>query len=784
MADVPAGAAERARELRAELERHSHLYYVLDDPKISDAEYDALFRELSELEARHPELSDPASPTRRVGGAPLEGFSQYVHALPMYSLDNAMSLDEWREFAARVPRFFADEAARGVAEELAALRGGALDEKTGEKCRRSVKKAVEELLAAPAGTDYKGRFALAARLAAREVLGNAAPLFMDAFSPRLLAELPAGIWDDLPGALSRWWTDPKMDGLAVEVIYEDGVFVRGATRGDGVTGEDVTENMRTVRNLPLRLAAGDGPAPRLLEVRGEVILQRADFAALNARQAEEGGKVFANPRNAAAGSVRQLDSRVTARRPLRFLAYGVGRVQWGAEGGAWDTQSAVMAGLAALGFQIPPETGLCASTGEVAQRFERLGALRDALPFEIDGLVAKLDSLALQRVVGFTARAPRWALALKFPAHQAETRLIGIDIQVGRTGVLTPVARLDPVEVGGVVVANATLHNETMIRQKDVRVGDTVIVQRAGDVIPEIVRAVAEKRPSDAASYAFPRHCPSCHSEAELEENARTGTRVWRCINLACPATRLRGIVHFVSKAGLDMEGVGEKWIETLVDKGLLASPADLFDLAESDLLALDRMGEKSAANFVQGIAEARARATLDRFLAALGIRHVGEEIARLLAERYGSLDALMQAEPDDLMQTPKVGPEIAASVADFFANSENRALLERFRALGLWPVMGGGAPAGPRTALTGRKVLFTGSLAGLTRGEAERRARDAGAAIASGVSRGLDYLVVGDKAGSKLDKAAKLGIQTLTLERFLELTRPLGSEGGKGERS
>ncbi len=364
-------------------------------------------------------------------------------------------------------------------------------------------------------------------------------------------------------------------------------------------------------------------------------------------------------------------------------------------------------------------------------------------------------------------------MALKFPAHQAETKLLGIDIQVGRTGVLTPVARLDPVEVGGVMVSNATLHNETMIRQKDVRIGDTVIVQRAGDVIPEIVRAVPEKRPADSEPYDFPRTCPSCESEAELEENAKSGTRVWRCINLACPATRLRGIVHFVSKAGLDMDGVGEKWIETLVEKGMLASPADLFTLREADLLTLERMGEKSAANFVGGIAEAKARATLDRLLAALGIRHVGEEIARLLAERYGSLDALMVADADDLMKTPKVGPEIATSLVDFFANHENRALLERFKELGLWPVSGGATPAGPATALRGRKVLFTGSLEGMTRGEAERLARESGAVVASGVSKGLDYLIVGEKAGSKLDKARKLGIQTLTLEQFKQLCIP-----------
>ncbi|EPR44100.1 DNA ligase [Desulfovibrio sp. X2] len=785
--DAPSGpsatdsgdAAARVSELRRLLEYHSRRYYVLDDPEISDAEYDTLFRELQALEKAHPELDDPNSPTRRVGAPPLEGFEEYVHALPMYSLDNAMLLDEWREFAARAPRFFADEAARSVTLDVRRIVGRELDEKAEDKCRKSVKKAVEELLSAAPGTEYAKRFAEAARLGARELLGNSAPLFMNDFAPSLLAQIPADAWAELPEALGRYWADPKMDGLAIEIIYEDGRFVRAATRGDGVRGEDVTANVRTIRTLPMRLASADGaPVPRLLEVRGEVIMTKKDFHALNERQAERGEKVFANPRNAAAGSLRQLDSSVTARRPLRFMAYGVGRVEWpdGAEARSerWASQAQLMEGLAAMGLPIPPEVKLCASPEKVAERFTLLGEERDSLPFEIDGLVAKLDSLALQRVLGFTARAPRWALALKFPAHQAETVLERIEIQVGRTGVLTPVAKLTPVEVGGVVVSSATLHNEGLIREKDLREGDHVLVQRAGDVIPEVVRPLVEKRSGKEEPYEFPSTCPKCHSQAELEENEKTGTRIWRCINLACPATRLRGLAHFVSKAGLDIEGLGGKWIETLVDKGLLTSPADLFTLREKDLLELDRMGEKLASNFVASIEDARKQAALDRLVAALGIRHVGEEIARLLAERFDSLDAMAEATTEELSEVPKVGPEIAASVADFFANEENRKLLARFRELGLWPTAGETESTGPRTALSDRKVLFTGSLPDMPRSEAERRAREAGAVIASGVSKSLDYLVVGEKPGSKLAKAQTAGVRIIDLSEFLELCRPI----------
>lgn len=769
--DMP---GERAAFLRREIERHNRLYYTLDAPEISDAEYDLLFRELQELEARHPELAVPDSPTRRVGGEVLEGFAEYVHALPMYSLDNAMSLEEWREFAARVPRFFADEAARRVVEEISRLAGGKLDQKTLEKARREVKKAAEDLTRPPSDgvtpvADPAFEFARAARLAARAAVGHAAPLLLEGYSPSLLRDLAEDVWRDLPCALRRYWADPKLDGLAVEVVYENGRFVLAATRGDGERGEDVSVNLRTVRNLPLTLDESQGPAPRLIDVRGEVIIGKADFHALNVRQAEVGGKVFANPRNAAAGSVRQLDSRITARRPLRFMAYGVGRVEWAEGREGWRTQSEIMAGLAALGFAVPPQAGPCETVEEVARRFESLGVERETLPFEIDGLVAKLDSLALQRMLGFTARAPRFALALKFPAYQAETVLERIDIQVGRTGVLTPVAKLRPVEVGGVTVSSATLHNESLIREKDLRVGDHVLIQRAGDVIPEVVRPLVERRVGAEKPFEFPRTCPSCGSEVHASSD-----RVWRCQNLVCPAVRRQRIVHFVSKAGLDIEGVGRKWVEVLVDKGFVTTPADLFTIEASQLLTLERMGEKLAANFVSGIAAAKERATLDRLLAALGIPLVGEETARVLAEHFRSLDALQQATAGELTALPGISDKIAESVTDFFANEQNRELFGRFRELGLWPRLDAKELPGPRTALSGRKVLFTGSLNGLTRSEAERAARDAGAVVASGVSKTLDYLVAGEKAGSKLDKARKLGVRIISQDEFMHLCRPL----------
>jgi DNA ligase (NAD+) len=690
---VPSHVAARAESLREQLNYHSHRYYVLDDAEISDAEYDALFRELQDIEAEWPSLRTPDSPTHRVGDAVVAALETQAHTLRMYSLDNAFSGEEW-----------------------------------------------------------------------------------DAFIQRLLRAEP-----DAPTA---FWCDPKMDGLALEVIYENGVFTTALTRGDGEKGEIVTTAMRTVRNLPLRLH-GEGPHPIRLEVRGEVVITRAEFDALNAARRGAGEKLFANPRNAAAGSVRQLDASVTAGRPLRFLAYGVGQVVWpddvtgGAQGpeARWATHGQVMAALADYGFGTPPDARRCETPADVMAYYEELGRRRSELPFDIDGVVAKLDDLSAQAALGYTARAPRWAIALKFPAHQATTRLQHIAIQVGRTGVLTPVAELAPVAVGGVTVSRATLHNED-----EIRVGDMVVVQRAGDVIPEVVRPLPEHRPADGLpEFEFPRVCPVCHTPVRREE----GEAAWRCVNVGCPAVVRQSIIHFVSKAGLDIQGVGRRWVELLAERGKVTSPADLFSLDKQALLAFERMGPKLAENFIAAFDAARTGATLARLICALGIRHVGEQTARTLATHFADLDALGAAEGEALQQLPDIGPEVAGSIRAFFANEGNRALLERLRGVGLWPVRpvrsdadaasASGEGGGP---LAGLGVLFTGSLATLTRSEAERRAVAAGAHILGGVSKKLDLLVVGDKPGSKLDKATKLGIRVLREQEFLDLLEGGGGDG------
>lgn len=588
----------RAALLREKLEYHNHRYYVLDDPEITDAEYDGLFRELVALETEHPELDDPNSPTKRVGGAPAEGFTPYEHVERMYSLDNAMDLDSWYAFTERVA------------------------------------KAV-------------GR-------------------------------------DDV-----AWWTDPKMDGLALEVIYENGRFVRAATRGNGYVGEDVTGNMRTVMNLPLTLRGST--VPDLLEVRGEVVMSNADFAALNERQRLAGEKVFANPRNAAAGSIRQLDPKVAASRPLRFMAYGIGRVNWAQPLFAWTSQKEIMLGLGSLGFAVAPEARLCKSKAEVAEYFNELGLRREELPFEIDGVVAKVNSLDMQQALGFTSRAPRWAMALKFPAHQAKTVLRNIRIQVGRTGVLTPVAELEPVKLAGVVVSNATLHNKGYISERDFRVGDTVLIQRAGDVIPQVLSVDMEQRPETVEPYEFPTTCPVCGSPAKEDGEAV------RCTNETCPAKTVQRMIHFVSKAGLDMDGVGRKWVERLALDGALNSPADLFTLDKPTLLKYERMGDKSAENFIAAIADAREKAPLWRLIAGLGIRHVGEQTARTLADTYEDLEDLGRATREDLQGLDDVGPVVAESLHTFFQRKDTQTLVERFKAAGFWPKGEPGRPKPPR---------------------------------------------------------------------------------------
>lgn len=685
MSRTPSEAAQRAAELREQLERHNHRYYVLDAPEITDAEYDALFRELQALEAAHPELDDSNSPTRRVGGAPAEGFATYRHRLPLLSLDNAMALEEWREFAAR------------TAQAL--------------------------------------------------------------------------------GAAPAWWADPKMDGLAVEAVYENGALTVAATRGDGEKGEDVTRNLRTVKNLPLTLNRKAGPVPRLLEVRGEVVMTKAAFEALNERQAAAGGKIFANPRNAAAGSVRQLDPKIAAARPLRFLAYGVGLVEWEAPLFAWISQAGIMDGLRALGFSVPPEARRCQDAGAVEALFLKLQDERDSLPFEIDGLVVKVDSLDLQRELGQTARAPRWALALKFPAQQAATRLIDIKVQVGRIGVLTPVAELEPVRLAGVEVSSATLHNQDQINALGLRPGDRVLIQRAGDVIPQVVRNL-EERAVDAGVWRIPEQCPVCGSHtARLPGEAAV-----RCPNLSCPARLTQGLIHFVSKAGLDMQGVGGSWIEKLAQDGHLRSPADILTLNKKVLLGYKGMGPKSADNFLAAIEQAKA-APLHRFLSALGIEQVGEQTARTLAQHYADLDALALASEEELQQLPDIGPKVSASIRAFFDNPANRNLLQRFKELGLWP-RGGGSEAVTALPLAGKTFIFTGTLPGMSRLEAEALVEKIGGRAAPSITKKVDYVVAGEAAGSKLAKARDWGLTILDFTAFQDLVRTAQAALARGEGS
>ena len=734
--DSPEAAPEaHIAYLCAELERHNRLYHQLDAPEITDEAYDALFRELVALEEAHPALRRPDSPTLRVGGAVLPYLETRAHRRRMYGLDNVFSVEEWEAFRQRAER--------------------ALPEAT-------------------------------------------------------------------PGLLAAWWADPKLDGLACELTYEDGVLTQALTRGDGEVGEVVTQAMRTVRGLPLRLAA---PFPKLIEVRGEVLMFRKEFEELNERQAALGQKLFANPRNAAAGSLRQLDTSVTASRKLRFLAYSLGELDWGSQPEAapqqgralenlpfipeasakaakpsrpaqgsllsafaapeaprtpssfpqnqkpaphWRRHAEIMDALRGWGFETPPEGRLCRSAAEALDFVNAMEARRDDLPFEIDGVVFKLDDLEAQEALGFTARAPRFAAAWKFTARKAVTKLRKISIQVGRTGVLTPVAELEPVSLGGVMVQRATLHNEDEIRRLGIREGDMVVIQRAGDVIPDVLGPVLEQRPEGLPEYRFPTECPVCGSPVRRLE----GEAAWRCVNLACPAVIRRSIVHFVSKAGLDVDGVGAKWVEALIDAGRVQSPADLFTLTQEELMGYERMGEVSAGNFVSALDEARRKAPLMRFVAALGIRQVGEQTARTLAERFRDMDELAAASTEELMALPDIGPEVARCIREFFENRQNRELLERFRQLGLWPT--GGPKAQGEAApglLEGKRLLFTGTLS-RPRDEYRRMAEAAGANVASGVSKKLDALIVGADPGSKLEKARSLGVKVLDEEGFLSLLR------------
>ena len=690
-------ALARAQELRTELERHNYQYYVLDQPLVSDAEYDRLFRELQQLESEHPELASADSPTQRVGGAPLPQFEQLPHRTPMLSLGNAFSEEEVMAFDKRV-------------------------------CEGLKTENIEYL------------------------------------------------------------AEPKFDGLAVSLNYEQGVFVRGATRGDGYTGEDVTPNLRTVKSIPLRLK-GEA-VPELIEIRGEVLMYRRDFDRMNQRQRASGEKEFVNPRNAAAGSLRQLDSRITAQRPLRFFAYAVGVIEGAV---APETHGALEDWLEKLGLPVCPQRRVVSGVQGLLQFYSQMGTKRADLPYEIDGVVYKVDSLAAQDRLGYVARAPRFAIAHKFPAEEASTEVLAIEVQVGRTGALTPVARLKPVFVGGVTVTNATLHNLDQVRAKDVRVGDTVIVRRAGDVIPEVARVLPEKRPDDAVEFEMPGICPECKSKVErLESEA-----VYRCTGgLYCPAQRKQALLHFASRRAMDIEGLGEKLVDQLVDAGIVHTPADLYDRKKLDaarLATLERMAEKSAANVIEAIERTKG-GSLARFLFALGIYHVGEEVAKILARHFGSLEVLLNADWEALIAEkervqkentrrrskggalldpilPGVGPEIMQSVANFLGQQHNREVIEQLRNSGA--VREDSPPSAVRGgSVAGKTFVLTGTMPRLSRDEAKERIEAQGGKVAGSVSRKTDYVVAGTEAGAKLAKAQELGISVLDEAGLLELLK------------
>ncbi len=662
--DRAADLARRAAELRERIAHHDWRYYVLDDPEISDAEYDALLLELQRLEDEHPELVVPDSPTQRVGGAPAASFAPVRHRLPMLSLNNGFAEDDLRAFDRRI----------------------------------------------------------------RERLGRE-----DAAIP--------------------FMAEPKLDGLAISLFYRNGKLVQAATRGDGETGEDVTGNVRTVRAIPLSLQGGDHPDE--FEVRGEVFMRRTDFERLNRGLHEAGERGFMNPRNAAAGSLRQLDPAVTADRPLSFFAYGPG---WVPEDFSLPArQSSVLDWFAEIGIPVCPERACVSGVDGALEYYREMARRRNDLPYDIDGVVFKVDDRADQRRLGFVARAPRWAIAYKFPAEERTTRLLSVDFQVGRTGALTPVARLEPVLVGGVKVSNATLHNMDEVARKDIRIGDRVIVRRAGDVIPEVVGRAGGERESGTKEILLPDACPECGSAIEQE----AGKAVVRCTGgLVCPAQRREALHHFVSRKALDIEGFGDRLIEQLVRSGTVSNPAELFTLDAQRLQAFERIGPKSAQNLERALEQAR-ETTLARFIYALGIREVGEVTARALAEHFGTLEALMQASVEDLEAIRDVGPVVARHVANFFAEPHNREVIDALRQAGVhWSEL---QPAAERPQpLAGKTYVLTGSLEGMTREEATARLEALGAKVTGSVSGNTSAVIAGDSPGSKLAKAEKLGIPIL----------------------
>jgi len=653
--------------LREEIRRYNYAYHVLDSPQVSDAEYDALFQKLEELERNHPDLVTPDSPTQRVGEIPSVGFPTAVHAVPMLSLANAFTEDELRDFDRRVRKVLETEEVTYVAE-------------------------------------------------------------------------------------------PKLDGLSVELVYENGILVRGSTRGDGVNGEDVTANLRTVRSIPLRLRSTDASMPTLVEARGEVFINKDDLLNLNEQREREGLRPFANTRNLAAGSLRQLDPRVTATRPLRFYAYDCGRL----EGIDVSSQIELLDTLATHGIPTNPLRRICHGIEEAISFYHEFQQMRDDLPYEADGIVIKVNDFSSRETLGAVSRSPRWAIAGKYPAEQGITKLNDIVVQVGRTGVLTPVAVLESVRLRGVEITHATLHNEDEILRKGIRIGDMVIVQRAGEVIPQIVGPVVERRDGSERKFVMPTTCPVCGSDVVR----LPGEVAHRCLNVSCPARIKESIVHFVSKGGFDIDGFGVKLVEQLLARGKISRVSDIFHLTYDDLIDLDRMGPKSADNLLRAI-ERSKKTSLSRLLFALGIPEVGEHMGDILARQLKTIDAIMDAEAADLEGIPEIGPRTAEGIVDYFAQSANREMISDLLASGV-TVIDDGEPNDH--SLSGKRFVLTGTLSAMTRSEASQAIRDRGGEVSSAVSSKTDYVVVGENPGSKAAKAQQLGVSILNEQEFVSL--------------
>ncbi len=661
-------AKERIEELRAEIEDHNYRYYVLEDPVITDREYDELLAELEELEGEYPEFQSENSPTQRVGASPAEEFESAEHSQPMLSLSNA----------------FEEE--------------GVLD-----------------------------------------------------FGDRVKREL--GLDGDV-----TYLSEPKLDGLAVEVIYENGELTKGLTRGDGVTGEVVTRNIKTIRSIPLKLRTNGGEPPRLLEVRGEVYMGKDSFREMNERRAKEGKDLFANPRNAAAGSLRQLDPKVTARRPLDAFFYDVGEIG----GVELNSQEELLDYLPSLGLRVNPYTRKCIGIGEAIDYFRDIEERREEIPYEIDGIVIKVNDFDLRDLLGTKTRSPRWALAYKFPPERARTKVLDIEVGVGRTGALTPVAVLDPVEVKGATISRATLHNQDEIDEKGIRIGDEVIIQRAGDVIPEVIKPVKGERDGSEEKFKLPDRCPVCGEPVKRPR----GEAIHRCVNISCPARVKESIKHFASKGAADVDGLGDKLVEQFVDEGLVESIPDLYRLSKEEISDLERMGEKSAENLLESLEESK-EITFSRLLYALGIRHVGEHLARVLESEYTDFDDLEEANREELEEINEIGPEVAESIVNFFSNDRNLDLIRELEEVG---VRYERPERETKETLAGQKFVFTGRLENYTRAEAQDLVERSGGRATSSVSSATDFLVAGQSPGSKYDRAREEGVTILTEDEFEEM--------------